>query len=225
MPQKEKQESIVVLGRPRAFDTEQALEQAMKVFWRLGYEGASLSALTKAMGINSPSLYAAFGSKEGLFKAVLDHYEARRRRCMDQIMCEPTARGTAERLLYGLVDLVTDPEEPPGCLFLQGGLSCGSDTQDIPQELARRRASLEQTLTQRFTGAMQAGDLPPDANPSALASYLCVVCNGIAIQAGSGSSREDLRRVAELALHAWPVGGGHGTARPALEAQVVGTSA
>jgi AcrR family transcriptional regulator len=197
-------EVIVTIGRPRAFDTEQALEQAMKVFWRLGYEGASLSELTKAMGINSPSLYAAFGSKEGLFKAVLDHYEMRRQRCTAEILSAPTARLAAERLLFGLVDLATDPEEPPGCLFLQGGLSCGSGTQDIPQELARRRGALELALAQRFIDAKETGDLRPTADPAALARYLCAVCNGIAIQAASGTSRDELRQVASLALSAWP---------------------
>jgi AcrR family transcriptional regulator len=194
----------VVLGRPRAFDTEQALEQAMKVFWRLGYEGASLSELTRAMGINSPSLYAAFGSKEGLFKAVLDHYEARRQRCLGDILAAPTARAAAERLVFGLVDLVTDPEVPPGCLLLQGGLSCGVGTQDVPQELARRRAALQQALEERFRRAQAEGDLVAGADPAALAGYLVVVCNGIAVQAASGGSRGALREVAEVALKAWP---------------------
>lgn len=192
------------LGRPRSFDIEQALEQAMKVFWRLGYEGASLSELTKAMGINSPSLYAAFGSKEGLFKAVLDHYEARRQRCLGDILAAPTARAVAERLVFGLVDLVTDPEVPPGCLLLQGGLSCGVGTQDVPQELARRRAALQQALEERFRRAQLEGDLKAGADVSALAGYLVVVCNGIAVQAASGASRETLREVAGVALKAWP---------------------
>jgi AcrR family transcriptional regulator len=194
----------VGIGRPRAFDTEQALEQAMQVFWRLGYEGASLAELTKAMGINSPSLYAAFGSKEGLFKAVLDHYEARRQRCVAEILSAPTARGAVELLLFGLVDLATDPDEPPGCLFLQGGLSCGADMAEIPLELARRRASLEQSLQERFAQAKEAGDLPASADPAALARYLSVVCNGIAIQAASGAGREQLREVAALALNVFP---------------------
>ncbi|MDR3537782.1 MAG: TetR/AcrR family transcriptional regulator [Acetobacteraceae bacterium] len=191
------------MGRPRAFDTEAALEEAMKVFWRLGYEGASLAELTKAMGINSPSLYAAFGSKEGLFKAVLDHYDARRESCMAEVLGAPTARATAERLLFGLVDLVTDPDEPPGCLFLQGGLSCGVSTQEIPHELARRRALLEDSLRKRFARSREDGDLPDTADPAALARYLVAVCNGIAIQATTGAGRAELRDIASLALHAW----------------------
>ena len=195
----------MAMGRPRGFDLDQALEQAMQVFWRLGYEGASLAELTKAMGINSPSLYAAFGSKEGLFKAVLDHYAARRQECLAQVLAAPTAREAAERLLFGLVDLATDPNEPPGCLLLQGGLSCGVTTPTIPQELARRRAYLETALEERFTQARDAGDLPASADPAVLARYLAAVCNGIAVQAAAGASRDELRQIAALALHAWPV--------------------
>jgi AcrR family transcriptional regulator len=197
-------EGIVTIGRPRTYDIDTALEAAMKVFWRLGYEGASLNELTKAMGINSPSLYAAFGSKEGLFKAVLDHYEARRQKSLQEMLAAPTARAVAECLLHTLVDLVTDPDEPPGCLFLQGGLSCGVATPEVPHELARRRGYLAQQLRVRLERAQAAGDLPASADPSALSRYLASVCDGIAIQAASGASREELHKVATVALNAWP---------------------
>jgi AcrR family transcriptional regulator len=187
----------------------------MKVFWRLGYEGASVSELTKAMGINSPSLYAAFGSKDQLFKAVLDHYDARREACLAPVLGAPTARETAERLLHGLIEFATDPEEPPGCLFLQGGLSCGVGTEAIPRELARRRAALEEALRKRFAAAIEAGELPRSSDPAGLARYMCAVCNGIAIQAASGANRDQLREVARLALQAWP---GH-EARPYAAAE------
>jgi AcrR family transcriptional regulator len=178
------------------------LEQAMRVFWRMGYEGASVAELTKAMGINAPSLYAAFGSKESLFRAALDHYDIRRQQCLDSVLSAPTAHKAAERLLYGVADLVTDPDEPPGCLLLQGGLSCGMA--DIPKELARRRAALEQALEQRLRRAQDEGDLARDADPAALARYLGVVCNGLAVQAAAGAGRAALREVARMALQAWP---------------------
>lgn len=191
----------------------------MKVFWRLGYEGASVSELTKAMGINSPSLYAAFGSKDQLFKAVLDHYDQRREACLAPVLGAPTARDTAERLLFGLIDFATDPEEPPGCLFLQGGLSCGVGTEAIPRELARRRAALEEALHKRFAVAQHTGELPRSADPAGLARYLCAVCNGISIQAASGASREQLREVAQLALQAWP--GQDRQTYPATDARIL----
>src|SRR6185312_10108520 len=106
-------------GRPRSFCVEEALDRAMTVFWRQGYEGASLSDLTAAMGINSPSLYACFGSKEGLFKAVVDRYETRRGTFMAKILAAATAQEVAEAFLFGIAEFAADTggQNPPGCLM------------------------------------------------------------------------------------------------------------
>ena len=93
---------MTVMGRPRAFDMDKALDEAMEVFWRHGFEGATIAELTGAMDINPPSLYAAFGSKEGLLKAALDHYSKRRDECMTEVLAAPTAREAAEKLLLRL---------------------------------------------------------------------------------------------------------------------------
>src|ERR1700748_1436725 len=124
-------------GRPRTFCTTQALDAAMQVFWRKGYQGASMVDLTTAIGINSPSLYAAFGSEEGLFQAVLLRCDERRQEFMDSILAAPTAQETARRFLHGVADFAADTggKMPPGCLLLQGRLACCDD--DIPDELAR----------------------------------------------------------------------------------------
>ena len=103
----------MAMGRPRAFDADAALDEAMEVFWRHGYEGATIAQLTEAMGINPPSLYAAFGSKEGLLKAALTRYSARRAAFMDDVLSAPTARAVAERMLIGIADTQTDPANPP----------------------------------------------------------------------------------------------------------------
>src|ERR1700750_1572705 len=113
----------MAMGRPREFDVDSALDQAMEVFWRHGYEGATIAQLTEAMGINPPSLYACFGSKEGLLKAALDRYTARRAAWLDEILGAATARDVAERMLMGVADVQTDPANPPGCLLVQGGLA------------------------------------------------------------------------------------------------------
>lgn len=174
----------------------------MNVFWRLGYEGASIAELTRAMGINAPSLYAAFGNKEELFRAVLDHYQAKKMAYMGEIMSAPTAREAAEALLTGVVDFATSSEAPPGCLLLQGGLACGLP--DIPQELARRRALVEGLMQDRFERARAEGERLPTEDLASLARYLSVVCMGIAVQASAGASRENLHAVARVALLGWP---------------------
>jgi AcrR family transcriptional regulator len=191
-------------GRPREFDIDQALDRALKVFWRKGYEGASLPELTRAMGINRPSLYAAFGNKEALFRKALDRYAEGPAAYLREALNEPTARAVAERLLSGTVELLTDRRNPRGCLLVQGALACGEAAESVRQELASRRAAGEAGLRQRFERARADGDLPADAEPADLARYLVTMLRGMAVQAAGGASREELRRVADLALRAWP---------------------
>ena len=191
-------------GRPRTFDVDEALDRALQVFWRKGYEGASVSDLTRAMGINPPSLYAAFGNKEGLFRKALDRYTAGPGGYAREALMAPTARAVAERLLYGAADLRADGRNPPGCLLVQGALSCGDAADPMRRELTLRRAAGEAAIRQRFERAQADGDLPADADPANLARYVATVIYGMAVQAAGGASREDLRRIAEVALRAWP---------------------
>jgi AcrR family transcriptional regulator len=191
-------------GRPREFDVDKALDRALKVFWRKGYEGASLAELTRAMGVNRPSLYAAFGSKEALFRRALDRYAEGPAAYVREALDEPTARDVARRLLDGAIDLVTDPRNPHGCLMVQGALACGAGAESVRRELVSRRVEAEAAVRQRFERALADGDLPADANPSDLARYLVTVIRGMAVQAAGGASRAELRRVADMALRAWP---------------------
>jgi AcrR family transcriptional regulator len=190
------------MGRPRTFDSDIALDQAMEVFWRHGYEGATIAQLTEAMGINPPSLYACFGSKEGLLKAALDRYTARRAAWLNEILGAPTARQVAERMLMGVADVQTDPANPPGCLLVQGGLACGTGSANVPFELAARRAQTEDQLRDRFARARDEGDLKPSADPAALARYVSAVSVGMGVMASSGSDCNALREVAAVALKA-----------------------
>ena len=130
-------------GRPRAFDTEKALDCALDVFWRKGYEGASLPDLTEAMGINRPSLYAAFGNKESLFRKALDRYVEGPAAYVAKALKQPTAREVAETLFYGGIELLTNPKNPRGCLAVQSALACGEAAATIRDELASRRKTLE----------------------------------------------------------------------------------
>jgi AcrR family transcriptional regulator len=193
-----------LLGRPRAFDIDQALERALRVFWEKGYEGSSLSDLTQAMGINRPSLYAAFGNKEALFRKALDRYVEMTMVFVRDAINEPTARGVAERLLCSAADMVTNPHDPPGCLTVRGALSSGEEADPIRLELALRRSEGEALIRKRFERAKRDGELPSGANPADLARYLATVYQGMSVQAAGGATREQLRRVAETALRAWP---------------------
>jgi len=191
----------------------------MTVFWRKGYEGASLADLTDVMGINPPSLYAAFGNKEGLFRAVLERYDERRKDLMDKVLSAPDAKSVARLYLEGVADFASDTEgrNPPGCLLVQSGLSCSD--QDIPDALAQHRAEKEKALRERFERDRKDGNLPKTANPAALASYLMAVSNGMCVQASAGASPEELHDVVELALAAWPVPEKNKTAKPARTPQ------
>jgi AcrR family transcriptional regulator len=159
------------------------------------------------MGINSPSLYAAYGSKEGLFRAVLERYEARRDKFMAEVFAAPTAKEVASLFLHGVADFAADTggQNPPGCLLLQSGMTCGDS--DIPDELARHRAIKEKALSERFARARAEGDLPQNTEPAALARYVMAVSNGMCVQAASGATLADLHAVADVALSSWPVSG------------------
>ena len=191
-------------GRPRSFCVDQAADRAMNVFWRKGYEGASLSDLTTAMGINAPSLYAAFGSKEGLFRAVLERYDARRKGFMEKVLGAPDAHTVARYFLEGVAEFAADTSglNPPGCLLVQSG-SCAD--QAIPEEVARHRAEKEAALRVRFERAREDGDLPGSADPVTLARYLSAMANGICMQASAGATAAELQDIAHMALASWPV--------------------
>lgn len=196
--------SVRPRGRPRSFERECALDQALQVFWREGYEGASLSDLTRAMGINRPSLYAAFGNKKALFRRVLDRYIEGPAAYAADALKQPTARAVAERLLEGAADALTAPRNPRGCLYVQGALACGERATSMRRELALRRMAFEAQLCRRFKRAKAEGDLPHDSDPVDLARFVATVYQGMAVQATAGKSRAELRRVARIALRAWP---------------------
>ncbi len=190
-------------GRPREFDVDKALERAMELFWRQGYEGTSMADLTRELGITRPSLYAAFGSKEGLFLKALDLYEARAG-YREAALAAPTASAYARALLEGAADLHGDKKNPPGCLGVQGALACGPQSNTIRMELIQRRKTGERIIRDRLKQARAEGDLPPEADPADLARYLSIVIYGITVQAAGGATRKELRSVAELALRNWP---------------------
>jgi AcrR family transcriptional regulator len=191
-------------GRPRAFDPDLALDQALQVFWHKGYEGASLPELTAAMGINRPSLYATFGNKEALFHQAVDRYVQRHAAHVHDALAKPTARQVVESLWNESIDLVTGRHNPRGCFLVQAALACGEESESVRRAVAERRSQLESHLRKRFQRAQADGDLPASAVPADLARYVTTVSHGLAVQAADGATRAQLRRVTALALKAWP---------------------
>lgn len=194
-----------VLGRPRAFCTDGALAAALRVFRSRGFEGASLSELTEAMGINRPSLYAAFGNKEALFRKALDLYERERSVFMQDALAASTAKGVAERFLRGALDFHgSGGDGPRGCLLVNHAVACGSDAERVRGEVAVCHARMEAALLQRFERAKADGDLPDTVEAFGLARYFLAVVEGMAVQAGSGVSRAGLESLVDVALLVWP---------------------
>ncbi len=189
-------------GRPRAFDEETVLDRAAEVFWRHGYEGASLTALTSAMGINRPSLYAAFGNKEQLFQRAFARYHetqvARARAALDQ----PTAYAAVEAFLRASADGLTADDHPAGCLSIQGGLACSAENARIAEILAAGRAATESALEERLSRASEEGDLPDGVDARSLARFVMALSEGHAVHAAAGASREDLQRSVDIAMRA-----------------------
>ena len=198
------QVATISRGRPREFCIDAALAAALRVFWSKGYEGASLNDLTEAMGVTRPSLYAAFGNKEALFRKALDLYEREKLAFISEALEAPTARGVAERFLRNALDVQTSTSGPRGCLNVISSVACGAEADSIRAEVIARRASSEAAMYQRFERAHVEGDLPAEVEPTALARYLLAVMQGMAVQAGSGVSREKLEQLVETTLSLWP---------------------
>lgn len=191
-------------GRPRSFDADKALDKALRVFWEKGYEGASLTELTKAMGINRPSMYAAFGDKEQLFRKALDRYLQGPAAYAYEALKEPSARKAIEKLLLGAVEGLSNPKNPKGCLLVQGALACGDESKSIRDELILRRAAAEAEIAKRLKRAKTEGELPEGVNPNDLARFYVTVMRGLGIEAATGATRSELTRVVEMAMKAWP---------------------
>ncbi len=192
------------VGRPRAFDIEKALHKALDVFWRKGYEGASLPDLCQAMGINKPSLYAAFGNKEQLFLKAIELYENRPCAYFYPALDKASSFEVVEHMLMGAALSHNDSQNPPGCILVQGALACSEAAAVVKEALILKRKAAEVALCQRLQYAKDQADLPVDADPAALARYIVAVLQGMAVQATSGASCAELQQVAQTVLNAWP---------------------
>jgi AcrR family transcriptional regulator len=195
-------ENAAPRGRPREFDVNEALAAALRVFWMKGYDAASLTDLTEAMGITRPSLYAAFGNKEALFKQALDLYESEKLAYVRNALQAPTARGVAERMLAGTIGNITS--ECRGCLGVIASVHCSNEDSPIRQDVNERAQSARNAITARMQRAIDDGDFTIPVEAEAMTRYLTALMQGISVQAGAGASREELQHVARAALAIWP---------------------
>lgn len=192
-------------GRPLSFDREAALERAMLVFWRYGYEAASLSELTSAMGITPPSLYAAFGDKEQLFLEAVERYSTKSCDALQCLFAEaPTARDAIERLLQSSAVDNTCPSHPPGCLVVTAATNCSASAEHVQTAMTERRDNVETMIKTRIEQGVKEGELPPGTDPGTLASFYATVIQGMSTQARDTGDRDKLLAIAAAAMRAWP---------------------
>lgn len=191
-------------GRPREFCVDEALAAALRVFWSKGYEGASLTDLTEAMGITRPSMYAAFGNKESLFRKALDLYEKEKLAYVGVSLAEPTARKVAEQMLRGSLANQCSSCEPKGCLGVISSVACGEEAESIRQDVLERGKVAKRALIERFERAKAEGDLPGHVDIEGLTNFLYALLQGMAVQAGAGASRDDLEKLIDTSMALWP---------------------
>ena len=188
------------MGRPRGFDENAALEAAMRVFWEKSYEGATLSDLTSAMGINRSSMYAAFGDKAALFRRAVERYGEGPARYIRDALEKPVLRDVVADLLHGAVLFLSQPDRPRGCLSVRAGLACGVDAEPIQKAMVEWRKGGEEALRKRFVKAQRTGELPMNISPADLARFIATVMAGLTVQAVNGATRDEMKRIADLVL-------------------------
>jgi AcrR family transcriptional regulator len=180
------------------------LRRAIQVFWKHGYEATSISDLTRAMGINPPSLYAAFGDKEKLFMEVVDRYQQERRAVVMRALEEPTAKGAVERWLTEAANGLARNGVPRGCLLVMSDTNCSARSKHVQEALACRRAAMTKLLRSRLDRGVREGDVPARTDTAALADFYSVVLQGMVMLARDRASRKTLLAAVEAAMRAWP---------------------
>lgn len=185
----------------RAFDRDRALAVALEQFWTYGYETTSVASLTKAMGINPPSLYAAFGDKRRLFTEAVALYRRTYAAAPPQ---GADARSAVAALLRHVAADYTDPRHPPGCLIITAAANCGPAAQDVKAELRALREETKASIAAAIRMDIDAGRLPGGTDHETLAAFYAAVIQGMNQQACDGASRHVLEAVAESAMRAWP---------------------
>jgi AcrR family transcriptional regulator len=190
-------------GRQATFDREEALEIALNLFWRHGYEGVSMAALTQSIGIAAPSLYHAFGSKEDLYREVIRRYQGMGLSASQIAECRSSFEATRRVLEFGIAS-VTRNKRPAGCMVSSGLLMVSPEHSELACEVSKERAKLWVALQKRIEKDIRAGALESSVDAAGLARFYGAVLQGISVQAIDGATPAELTAVMEVALRSWP---------------------
>jgi AcrR family transcriptional regulator len=185
----------------------------MHLFWRHGFEATSLTELTRAMGVTSPSVYAAYGDKKGLFRAAVRRYVEHPRSPVENIRDAPSAEVAARAMIEGAAVAFTGADTPPGCLLASSAIAVSAEAEDIRRELASIRSDIEAALRNKILDDIGTGAMPAATDASALAAFVIAIIQGLSTLARDGGDREKLSAVGRLALSAWPRREGSGEGR------------
>ena len=192
-------------GRPRGFNRDQALAEALRLFWQRGYEGASIAELTTAMGITPRALYDAFESKEALYREALESYKAGPGNFTTRALQEElTAYAAVARILREAATAFSSADDPTGCMISTAVLACAPEHDPIAATVASMRAATIQALADKIAHGKKKGELPSDVNAQELARFYGAVIQGMSVQARDGADRARLLAIAERSLKAWP---------------------
>lgn len=188
------------VGRPRSFDTDEALKSALKVFWEKGYAATSLNDLTEAMGINKPSLYATYGNKEQLFIKTMELYDNRPNSYFYSALEKDTLIGMVEHMMMGAADQMSDTTQPHGCMLIQSAFASKEPTDLIKEAVTKKRQRMGGLVLERLERAKKAGELPETSDCSTLEDYMFTIVMGMSLHASNGATRKQLEGVAQLSL-------------------------
>jgi AcrR family transcriptional regulator len=190
----------VTKGRPRGFDEDQVIEAAMRLFWQKSFEGTTMTDLTNATGLSRSSIRAAFGSKDGLFLKAVERYKSRQMGYIPKALAEPTFPRAIEALLRGMVNYLSIPGNPKGCLSIHGALANGTDGELVTQVMAKWHRSGENGIKERIQQAQREGELSRDVNAADYARYIVTIMIGTAMRAVDGAGKAELTRTIDMAL-------------------------
>ena len=192
---------MATVGRPRSFDKDEALKKAMYVFWEKGYEGTSMADLIESIGMKAPSLYAAFGNKDAIFKEVVTHYLPIVTHGQLSILHNTAGIYDAvEKTLNECVRLFTSKENPHTCLIMTAAINASPEHQEHVESLRELRKEYKRNWIKRFERAEKEGQLKADLTPQQLAEYFVTVIQGMSLSAKDGAKKEDLAKTSEIAI-------------------------